>query len=359
MLSSRSSCRYIFTAVAIILTLLLLGFHIRLSTPWTDGLIHGLPAINSGSTTLPCRDLLGANETLVILKTGAGEIAEKLPIHLQTTFKCYPNTAIFSDYGEKFMDHTIVDVLEDVSPDFKAYHSDFDLYRKLQRAGREALAPSDLSGPSVRPAESSSGKPAVPGWKLDKYKFLPMMRNTLEHYPEKKWYVFVEADTYIFWSSMLAYAAALDSDKPHYIGGQTWVGDVEFAHGGTGFLVSRRALEMVVAEYVKNKSEWEDFASGHWAGDCVLGKAFKDAGVPLTGAWPIWQGDDVGNMNYDRVDDGERRQWCSPSVSYHHLRPAAIRDLWEFEQEWVANAGKVSDISQFLQYCHSLPGALS
>jgi hypothetical protein len=47
-------------------------------------------------------------------------------------------------------------------------------------------------------------------------------------------------------------------------------------------------------------------------------------------------------MNYDRVDEGERRQWCGPTVSYHHLSPNAIRDLWEFEQKWVSDAVKVS-----------------
>ena len=344
MLSSRSSCRYILTAAVILFTLLLFGAQLRSSTSWTDRLIPGLLTINGGFTPeLPCHDLPGANETLVVLKTGAGEIEEKLPIHLNTTFRCYPNTVVFSDFGETFMNRTVLDVLEDVDPELKNKHDDFELYRRLQRDGRAALAPSELSG-SSRHTTSLSGNPEIPGWTLDKYKFLPMMRKTLELHPEKKWYVFVEADTCIFWTSLLAYAAALDSEKPHYIGGQTWIGDVEFAHGGTGFLVSRRALEMVVAEYIKNKSEWENFTKNHWAGDCVLGKAFKDAGIPLAAAWPIWQGDEVGNMNYDRVDNGERRQWCPPTVSYHHLSVPVIRDLWEFEQNWISDAEDVSTL---------------
>jgi len=54
----------------------------------------------------------------------------------------------------------------------------------------------------------------------------------------------------------------------------------------------------VVKQYEENQHEWEKFTDSHWAGDCVLGKAFKDAGIPLTPAWPIFQGDDIGNMNY-------------------------------------------------------------
>lgn len=84
------------------------------------------------------------------------------------------------------------------------------------------------------------------------------------------------------------------------------------------------------------------FTAGHWAGDCVLGKAFKDAGSPLAFEWPIWQGDDIGNMNYDRTNNQNRRLWCYPTISYHHLSPTVIRDLWDFEQEWASKRREVS-----------------
>jgi len=73
------------------------------------------------------------------------------------------------------------------------------------------------------------------------------------------------------------------------MGAQMWIGDEEFAHGGTGFAVSRPALESVVKHYTDHKQKWEEFTKNHCAGDCVLGKAFADAGVPLLRAWPIWQ----------------------------------------------------------------------
>jgi hypothetical protein len=169
MLSSRSNCRYIFTAAALLFTFFLFGTQLRSSTSWTTTrLIPGLSNIDGDSVaTLACRDLPGANETLVVLKTGAGEIEEKLPIHLQTTFKCYPDAVVFSDFGETFMNHTIVDVLEDVDPEIKDNHDDFDLYRRLRSNGRAALSPSELSG-SSSDTSSSNGKPTVPGWTLDK-----------------------------------------------------------------------------------------------------------------------------------------------------------------------------------------------
>ena len=58
---------------------------------------------------------------------------------------------------------------------------------------------------------------------------------------------------FLFWEALLAYLAELDLTNPYYIGAQTWIGDVEFAHGGSGYLVSRPALERVVKQYEDNQ----------------------------------------------------------------------------------------------------------
>jgi hypothetical protein len=288
---------------------------------------------------LPCKSLPGANDVVVILKTGSTELQDKLPVHLRTTLRCYPNYLIFSDYAEQDKGETIIDALEDVDPVFKTAHKDFDLYRQLQQGGRSSLNPSDLSGPASYTQDGTGGKPTNPGWRLDKWKFLPMIRQTLQKHPDKEWYVFVESDTYIFWSTLLSYLAALDSTQKHYIGAQSEIGDVIFAHGGSGFAISRPALEAAVALYVENKADLEAFTASHWAGDCVLGKALFDSGTNLTWAWPIWQGRDIGNMNYSHVDYS-KRLWCYPTVSYHHLAPLAIESLWHFEQSKIAQQGQ-------------------
>jgi hypothetical protein len=301
----------------------------------------------SSTDPLPCRQLPGAEDVLVVLKTGATEFEDKLPIHLNTTLRCYPNYLIFSDYAETYEGIQILDALEFVSDELKESHLDFGLYRRLRKAGgRSAIKPSERSGPLSRPP-GPEGKKDNPGWKLDKWKFLPMVNRTLHEYPDMKWYVFIETDTYILWQTLLNYLKVLDWTKPYYVGGQIWIGDILFAHGGAGFVVSRPVLKQVVSMFVADQIRWEDFTDSHWAGDCVLGKAFKDAQAPITPAWPIWQGDDIGYMNYAR-DDNAHRLWCRPSVSYHHLSPAAIEDMWLFEQKWIASTAGVRDITVFL-----------
>ena len=319
------------------------------TTVWSPG---GQPQIHSqvkpnALNDLPCRHLPGADEVLVVLKTGSTEFEDKLPIHLTTTLRCYPNYLIFSDWAETYRGEQILDALEFVSPSLKEFHQDFGLYRRLHRAGgRAAIRPKERSGPISR-FQGWGGKPQNPGWMLDKWKFLPMVNRTLHEAPEGiKWSVFIETDTYIFWQTLLNYLRVLDWRKPYYIGGQIWIGDILFAHGGAGFVVSRPALERVVALFAADQMGWEDFTGRQWAGDCVLGKAFKDAGVELTQAWPIWQADDVGLMDYSRTDG--QRLWCKPTVSYHHVSPAAVEDLWNFEQEWIARTR--GDSSKYLHH---------
>lgn len=249
--SSRRSCWSLALVLTITLMYIYLQHNLSLTRSSNTAFHNPMATI---STSLPCRDLPGANDTVVILKTGSTELKDKLPIHFRTTLTCYPNYLIFSDHAERFGGENIIDALEGVNASIKAEHEDFALYRRLQRFGRASLGESELSGPASLPQDDKTGMLTNPGWKLDKWKFLPMIRRTLEEYPNKTWYVFVETDTYIFWSTLLAYLAVLDPSKPYYTGSQMQIGDVLFAHGGSGFAISRPALEKAVAQYLEHKA---------------------------------------------------------------------------------------------------------
>lgn len=142
---------------------------------------------------LPCRSLPGANETLVIMRTGSTELANRLTVHLSTSLRCFPNHLIFSDLEEQLQGEHIVDALADVSQDILDYNPDFELYRRLRKNGRNSLDPSELAGSPDR-YSVKTGKAENSGWKLDKWKFLPMVNKTLVEHPDMKWYTFMEAD---------------------------------------------------------------------------------------------------------------------------------------------------------------------
>ncbi|KAI6915052.1 hypothetical protein D0869_00488 [Hortaea werneckii] len=288
---------------------------------------------------LPCRGLPGSDETLIVLRTGATELDDRFAVHLSTSLRCFPNYLIFSDLEEDYRGEHIIDALADVSPVYQQNSADFELWRRLRADGRSALDPSELAGSPDRFA-NMGGKADNPGWKLDKWKFLPMVSRTLHERPNFKWYVFMEGDSFLLWSQLQQYLATLDPTDLIYAGSQMFISGILFAHGGSGFIVSQPAMRRVVDHYSVHKADIEEFTDGHWAGDCVLGKAFTDAGVPFTNAWPAIQGDYPGLVPYARADgrsvpDESLREWCYPTVSYHHMSPVMTQQLWSFEQEWM------------------------
>jgi hypothetical protein len=309
---------------------------------------------------LPCQNLKGSEDVLVVMRTGATEIKDKLPAHLSTTFKCYTNSLILSDYAEEFQGHQVHDVLSDIDDDVKHLHPDFELWRRLRAHGREALDASELSG-AVSRESGATGKVENEGWKLDKWKFLPMAERTLELYPEKKWYVFVEPDTYLMWSNLLDWLKRLDPSEPLYYGSEVQIDKDIFAHGGSSFVISNPALKRVAQLYKEKSAEWHAQTSAHWAGDCILGKALLESGTPLTWAWPMFQGGNPNTMDFTESKAAGRSSslWCAPALSYHHLSPSEITSLFNFEQDWLRSTQQNQQRRQQQRSSSSGPPTLS
>lgn len=159
-LSRRKSQAY-FRAILVCLSLLVLWFNLPLLAHLEKQIIS-----NEQTTLLQGPDyksLPGANETLVIMRTGSTELQDKLPIHLATTLLRYPDSIIFSDFEEDFEDHHIFDALESVSSLLKETSPDFDLWRRLKQHGRTILRADELSGKSIW-VDHGTGKAENPGW---------------------------------------------------------------------------------------------------------------------------------------------------------------------------------------------------
>lgn len=140
------------------------------------------------------------------------------------------------------------------------------------------------------------------------------------------------------------------------MGSQMYIGPDLFAHGGSGFVVSQPAMRTFVSHYEDHKQALEEFTDHHWAGDCVLGTAFRDAGVKFTNAWPITQGDYPGLVPYAGPDgrpvaNPSARVWCYPVATYHHVSPETVEDLWNFEQDWIANRMVCNSFRFFVANC--------
>ncbi|KAF9890466.1 hypothetical protein FE257_005871 [Aspergillus nanangensis] len=276
-----------------------------------------------------CPNLPGFEDVLVVLKTGVTEARHKIPIHLQTTLRCVPNYVLFSDFEEDIAGVHVHDVLRGVPEQVRRSHPDFDIYNRVQDGGRQALTDTDLT----QDVNTPFGKPNNPGWKLDKWKFLPMIDATLRIRGDAKWYVFMEADTYFVWPNLLGWLGKFNWREPHYLGNQMQIADVLFAHGGSGFVLSQPAMRKASDLRKSEVDKWISMNDLHWAGDCVLGQLLSDAGVNLLWSWPMLQNGQPAD--FDPFSEGYyKTPWCYAPVAYHHLGPEQIAELWKFDRRW-------------------------
>jgi hypothetical protein len=304
-----------------------------LSTPAAEDV--RLSALVGGDAQLPCESLHGFGDIFLIVRTGASEAGVKLPAHLNTTLRCLPPNSygIWSDLEEDINGHHVGNALDEMDPDIIANDPDFAYYRRLQEEGLAGFSADERDSWAAAP--NSAGGRDTPGWKLDKWKFLPLADKAYRQRPDAKWYIFMECDGYINWSNMLYRLSQIDPSQRHYLGQLMMIGDVAFAYGGASFAISNSAMKAVVEHRAARPGFYEDFTSHHWAGDCILGKALIDAGVELSQSWPNFFGDSPFDMDYSaRVGGPDSRTWCYVAMSWHHLSPPEIEEVSAFEQRW-------------------------
>lgn len=181
----------------------------RTTSPFFPPLAGGCPTgSNDSATALFPAPGGGANFSVdllsdiqVVLKTGAAE-REKTRAFLSTFGSCIPNVLIFSDAEDVVDGHKVIDVLADLPTSYADNNLDWAAYTAQHRA----LA----DGKGVDKSEG--------GWKLDRFKFLPMVEKAFELAPQAKWYVFIEADIYYFWDTLFRLLSTLDPQEYHYLG---------------------------------------------------------------------------------------------------------------------------------------------
>ncbi|KAJ3216072.1 hypothetical protein HDU67_009952 [Dinochytrium kinnereticum] len=241
----------------------------------------------------------------VALKTGAEVAVERASIQLVTFLKKINNLVIIGESpGIHIGDHPMIDVYSGVydlvdrriaamekkeeagkkkqkgSPmpdDFELIQPQGDVTPKRRR-GLQRRSKED----AVVPAEDSRG------WKLDAHKNLPGFEYLYKTYPNADWFVMIDDDSYVFFDNLDRYLKEKDPNKPHYIGsanvflgcdGVTNFGDGPlFAHGGSGIVISRGAIKMMMGGIEKCIRKYRDC----WAGDVRVALCLRDLGVLIT-----------------------------------------------------------------------------
>lgn len=255
------------------------------------------------------------------MKTGATESYDKLPTQLLTNLQCADDFLIFSDLEQQIGRYKIHDVLEKVNDTIKA-SDHFELYRaqkEYQKAHQDVRALKD----------DLSGSLHEHGWTLDKYKFLHMLIDTYHMRPDKKWYVFVETDTYVVWSNLLQWIDKhLDATKSLYLGSPAALGSQIFAHGGSGYILSGVAMHDFIGRNPEMVEEFDATVKDSCCGDAHLAKFLEEKGnIRVTGVWPMINGEKPNTLPFGP------QHWCHPVMTMHHMTPEEVSTFWQYEQQ--------------------------
>lgn len=259
-----------------------------------------------------------------MVKTGASEAIQKVPAQMETTLRCAKHVLHFSDLEQDLGPYHMHDALDTVSASAVANNPDFDFYYQQQELWQDKRDISELKG--VKNPESPD---QLAAWTLDKYKFLHVLEKTWALKPDLDWYVLIDADSYIFWSNLLEWLGTMDPAKRSYFGSEVNIAGERFAHGGSGIVMSRAAVYQLVIANQGTAERWDPNIRARCCGDLVLGMAFKEYGIELQDTWPLMSGEKPSSMPFG---PGTPEYMCSPALTMHHLSPADMRELAEFEQ---------------------------
>lgn len=256
----------------------------------------------------------------IVLKTSATENPNRLETHMASVSRCISNLLVVSDKESELHGHRIHDVLADLSPSARKLIPEFEGYDALQRG------------------EAING---TAGWSLDRFKFLPMVERAKIVNPAAEWYVFLETDTYFVWDNLFRLLGQFDPAFPLYMGSPApgrGIGDGRvnwFAYGGAGFVLSRAAVDALVAREVGDYGEFvgpslsEQYmhtVEADCCGDSVLGFALYEKGIELSGMWPMFNAHPL-----DSIPFGDDDHWCQPAISMHKSQLGDMTGLADWE----------------------------
>lgn len=225
------------------------------------------PSPSPYPTVLPdeaCAWMPNTSDILVVMKTGASESFGKVPTQLMTTLRCLPDYLIFSDMRQTINGVDIHDSLETVLEEAKKDNPDFDLYRQQKECAIDQET-------CNKPNDAASA-----GWNLDKYKNIHMAEKTYRMRPGYDWYIFVDADTYVLWPNLVQWLSTLRPSKKYYLGSVAMVGDLPFAHGGSGYVLSKATMAEFAGKHDGVANQYDKQIHESCCGDAMFAKAVKD-----------------------------------------------------------------------------------
>ncbi|KAL7749893.1 hypothetical protein RI367_004769 [Sorochytrium milnesiophthora] len=321
------------------------------------------------------------DDYIIGLKSGIDTAADRVPIQLVTFLQGVKNVWLFGDGDVEVSDLKMVDVVTGayqhaqevirernggVLPEYEEPDESFappHLRNQLRQrpslhkrepahdpaaanrhhSNKKHKSPNNRHNAHFVPGKSKPGSQidlipdqASRGWRLDAHKNLPAFREMYHRYPDGKWYVMIDDDTYMFMENLHVFLRGFNHSEPWYLGapnhfrgcdGVRKLGEgPPFGHGGSGIVLSREALRRLVNQTDECILKY----NACWAGDIRVGLCLRDIGIPINVTMsgrryfnaiaPHWSG-------HPYYEDP-----CKRVVSFHHLKPAFMQRLYSIEK---------------------------
>ncbi|CBQ68272.1 conserved hypothetical protein [Sporisorium reilianum SRZ2] len=310
--------------VCVVLALMLLlrdGAASATAPATTAAVANTTSAVSAPAVEAPAYRL--EDDMVLITKVGSATVHKRLLIHLAEQARSHmytPNHLYVSDYPLTLGNITFYDALANVTPTIAALPEFATLRTELH-----TLLESNQN------LDDAATKDA--GWKLDKYKFLPAVAEAWRRWPARKWYVMVEADTFVFWHELVKWLSTLNEGQQLMLGHPSFCDydgqSTMFTHGGSGLVLSRALVEASFGADAEFEHHQDALIQASAFGDALLSKSLYDApGVTLTELSP--EGEERFNSDPPRVLKFTRGTWCKPILSFHHITPTDAAHLYDF-----------------------------
>ncbi|ORX43262.1 hypothetical protein BCR36DRAFT_415674 [Piromyces finnis] len=267
-----------------------------------------------------------------VIKSGADVFYDRIPGLLQSYPKYIKNKIIVGEKpGYKVGNYTMHDVCTptygEIKETYWSQHKD-TIEKKMKE--QEENGPND---------ESQGRKQDFTklGWQLDVYKNIPAFKLLYDTYPNAKWYVMVDDDTYVFLSNLKKRLSFYDPDEKLYLGANwpiptgcypSWQ-NARFAHGGAGIILSHAAMLAFVGNYDQCVHDFDDC----YAGDVRLALCLNTVGIRLNRFEHRhvninWRGhsDQAPNLEYSWTEP------CDLPLTFHHLFAKQQKLLFDIQR---------------------------
>ncbi|TPX71523.1 hypothetical protein SpCBS45565_g01062 [Spizellomyces sp. 'palustris'] len=270
----------------------------------------------------------------VALKTGKDVALQRTPIQIMTYLQAVRNLILIGDGEISVGDLPMVDVIGGL---FKPRNTETTAERIKREQEEKRLKNIDIKSTPPK-GEAVTVDEQSEGWRSDGNKNLPGFRELWTHFPDADWFVMIDDDTYVFFDNLADILKEFDPKEVFYIGAKNmfigcdgvknWGEGPYFAHGGSGIVLSRGAMKVMMAGLDACIEQYKTC----WAGDVRTALCLRDQGILLNSP---------GGFHKDPPNDEFwfPRDPCQRPATFHHLLVKQIQRLYDLERKRQTETG--------------------